>query len=186
MVRGSRAAAAREHGEGARALALFHVLAFTCLTALLLLGACREGGSWQLGTAAGDAGQERPLAAVLPAPPRGAGAVHVVRLTARGDRYAFEPSEIRIRPGDVVRFVHTDHQPESVAFDLGRAPEGGAELLRAQGAAGAPLLTDPGAFFDVHFRDAPEGTYPFFSIPHGEFGMRGAVVVARTEAAASP
>lgn len=180
MVRGS--AAAREHGDGVGALAFFHGIVFACLAALLL-GGCRDGASWQLGTGTREAAQERPLAAVLPASPSGQGAVHVVRLTARGDRYAFEPSEVHIRPGDVVRFVHTDHQPESVAFDLDSAPQDGASFLLAQNAGRGPLLTEPGAVFDVHFHEAPEGSYPFFSIPHADFGMRGQVVVGRAKAA---
>ena len=54
--------------------------------------------------------------------PTDGGAVHLVRLVQRGDAYAFDPSDIAIASGDVVRFVMTGSQPESVAF----SPEGAA------------------------------------------------------------
>jgi plastocyanin len=115
--------------------------------------------------------------AALTAPAPGQGAVHIVRLLARGDQYAFEPAEVRIRPGDVVRFVQTDHQPEAVAFDAAAAPAAGAEYLARKGLIRGPLLTEPGVFFDVPFVDVPPGEYPFHSVPHGRQGMQGRVVV---------
>jgi plastocyanin len=38
-------------------------------------------------------------------------------------------------------------------------------------------MTDPGETYDVVFRDAPPGTYPFRSLPHGDRGMRGTVTL---------
>jgi plastocyanin len=113
----------------------------------------------------------------LTAPAPGRGTVHIVRMVARGDRYAFEPAEIRVRAGDVVRFVQTDHQPEAVAFDSTTAPPGSAEFLRQHDLMRGPLLTEPGVFFDVAFHDAPPGEYPFFSVPHRQFGMEGRIIV---------
>jgi plastocyanin len=115
------------------------------------------------------------VALTAPAPDRGA--VHIVRLVARGDHFAFEPAEVTVRAGDVVRFVQTGHLPESVAFDPAAAPEGGAAVLEGQSALQGPLLTEPGVFFDVSFGDAPAGEYRFFSVPHRELGMQGRIVV---------
>lgn len=140
-----------------------------------VLTACGDG---QPGRAGGGKDTVREPVSALTAPAPGRGAVHIVRLVAHGDRYSFEPDEVHVGAGEIVRFVHTDHQPESIAFDLAGAPEGGAEFLVRQNLATGPLLTTPGAVYDVSLEGAPPGVYPFFSVPHAEFGMRGRVHVA--------
>jgi plastocyanin len=145
---------------------------FGCIALLLACGGAEEPPAEEVPGATGEAS-----AAALATPAQGPGALYFVRLIARGDQYAFEPAEVRIRPGDVVRFVNTDHQPESVAFEIDAAPPQAREFLDRAGLRTGPLLTEPGAFFDVSFEDAPPGVYPFASVPHGDRGMRGRIVV---------
>jgi plastocyanin len=153
-----------------------------CLHALLAfcvaLGACGTFSPTAEGDAStADAESADRASDALTAPAASAGAVHFVRLIARGDHYAFDPSELSLRSGDVVRFIQTGHQPESVAFDpIGATPEARDFMLR-HGLVSGPLLTDPGAYFDVAFEDAPPGEYPFLSASHREFGMVGRVTV---------
>jgi plastocyanin len=125
----------------------------------------------------GQPGVAEASSAALAAPPPARGDLHLVRLVARVDSYAFEPDEVRIRPGDVVRFVNTGYQPESVAFDAGEATPEVGEFLQLHGLVAGPLLTGPGAFFDVSFENAPPGVYPVSSVPHRAHGMRGRVIV---------
>jgi len=124
----------------------------------LLLAACGKGGD-------------------APAAEGGAGEVHLVRMVAQGDRYAFDPAEVRVRPGDRVRFVLVGNQPESIVFDTAGTPAGVAAFLRERDLLRGVLLTRPGQEYEASFGDAPPGRYPFFSIPHAPHGMRGAVVV---------
>lgn len=105
------------------------------------------------------------------------GAVHLVRLVQRGDSYAFDPAEVTIASGDVVRFVMTGSQPESVAFAPAGAAADAAEYIRERGLDRGVLLTEPGSAHDVAFPEAPAGSYPFHSVPHAGQGMRGTVVV---------
>lgn len=105
------------------------------------------------------------------------GSVHRIRMTQQGDRYAFSPSEVTVRPGDVVRFVMVGGQPESVVFDPTDLGEDQAGFITSTGLDQAILLTDPGSTLDASFRDAPPGDYPFRSVPHHESGMRGSVHV---------
>lgn len=107
--------------------------------------------------------------------------VHLVRLVQRGDQYAFEPSAIDLAPGDVVRFVMVGSQPESVAFDPASAAPEVAAFIRQNSLQLGVLLTDAGQAYDVSFRDAPAGHYPFVSIPHLPHGMRGEVIVSIPE-----
>ncbi|MQA88637.1 MAG: hypothetical protein GEU90_00175 [Gemmatimonas sp.] len=107
---------------------------------------------------------------------------HLVRLVQRGDQYAFEPAEIVIRTGDVLRFVMVGAQPESVAFDPTRASPEVARFIRAHNLHFGVLLTDAGQAYDVSFLDAPPGEYPFVSLPHGSRGMHGRVVILPLEA----
>jgi plastocyanin len=143
------------------------------LLLVLVLGACGRDD-------APSEGPDAPAGAgtvALTAPASNRGDVHIVRLVARGDRYAFEPAEVAARQGDVIRFVQTGFQPEAVEFDLAAAPGGAAEFFAREGLAGGPLLTEPGVFYDVALRDAPPGEYRFYSVPHREHGMQGRLVV---------
>lgn len=106
------------------------------------------------------------------------GEVHLVRLVQRGDSYAFDPAEVTIAPGEIVRFVMTGSQPESIAFDPATASPEIAQFIRANQLDRGVLLTDPGQAYDVSFRDAPAGTYPFQSVPHGGTGMRGTITIS--------
>lgn len=105
------------------------------------------------------------------------GAVHLVRIAAAGDRLAFEPAQLRIRPADVVRFVLAAPGPESIAFDTAGAPPAVRAYLDARQLGRGPLLIQPGQVYDVSFAEAPAGRYPFRSVAHAEQGMRGVVVV---------
>jgi plastocyanin len=144
----------------------------------LLFGAGCDSGEWLPEWSRRGGTTEQDSALALGAPAAGDGTVHLVRLVARGDQYAFEPAEVTIRPGDVVRFVQTGHQPEAVVFDTAQLPPSGVEVLRREGALAGPLLTTPGATWDVHFEGAPAGSYRFASIAHAETGMRGSISIA--------
>lgn len=124
-----------------------------------------------------DAESADRAADALTAPAASEGAVHFVRLVARGDHYAFDPSALALRPGDAVRFIQTGHQPESIVFDPSGATPEAREFILRSGLESGPLLTDPGAYFDVAFEGAPPGEYPFHSASHREAGMVGRVVV---------
>lgn len=143
------------------------------LVALLAAGC--GAGEEPASSGAAEADTTHTLARI--AAPAEDGDVHLVRMVARGERYAFEPDEVRVRAGGVVRFVHTGSQPEAVAFDTAGAPPGGAQFLQAANLVRGPLLTRPGQIYEVSFRDAPAGRYAFRSLPHGEAGMRGVVIV---------
>lgn len=123
----------------------------------------------------GNAGESELLQQITR--PGDGGSVHLVRLIQSGDRYAFEPSQISIPSGDVVRFVMVGSQPESVVFDAGGLSTEAAEFVRRGELDRGILLTESGAAYDVTFRDAPPGHYPFRSLPHSESGMRGIVIV---------
>lgn len=144
------------------------------LPALLVAVACGDssapGGSTGFGR-----GDDAPYEQITR--PAAEGSVHLVRLVQRGDQYAFEPSDLTIPSGDVVRFVATGAQPESVAFEPGRATPAAAEYIRARSLHLGTLLTDPGQAYDVAFTDAPAGAYPFQSIPHAQRGMRGTITI---------
>jgi plastocyanin len=120
---------------------------------------------------------ERPNALERITRPTEGGQVHLVRLVQRGNRYAFEPAEISIPAGDVVRFVMVGGQPESVAFDTAQASPEAAQFIRANQLHRGVLMTDTGQAYDVPFPDAPPGIYPFVSLPHGSQGMKGTVTV---------
>ncbi|HET7273836.1 MAG TPA: plastocyanin/azurin family copper-binding protein [Longimicrobiaceae bacterium] len=103
------------------------------------------------------------------------GQVHLVRIVGRAPDYAFEPAEIRIEQGDVVRFVHTGYQPESVAFLWRQSSPAAAEFLQTAGVTDGILLTSPGQIYDVDFDGAPPGLYQFMSTTHP--AMTGVVEV---------
>lgn len=140
------------------------------LVALVLLPACGEV------VQAPPTTPPDSLLAAISRPVEG-GRVALVRMTTGEGEPAFAPAEVRVRQGDVVRFVLTSARPESVAFDTAGLSTAAADFVRRSGIRRGPLLTRVGEVYDVSFRDAPAGRYLFASVPHASRGMRGAVVV---------
>ena len=146
-------------------------LALPLLAAALALAGCRGEGERAPAPPA-----DSTLAGRLAAP-AGAGSVRLVRVLSPPGPHAFAPAEVRLRPGDVLRFVHTGHLAESIAFDDSVASPAGSAWLRARRLTDATLLTHPGQILDVSFAGAPPGRYPFRSLAHAAPGTHGVAVV---------
>lgn len=99
------------------------------------------------------------------------GEVHLVSVVQRGGSAGFEPSEVIIRQGEVVRFVMGGSLPVSIVFDADAADFEAAGYLRDQGLHLGVLLTDPGQVHDASFEGAPAGRYPFVTQPAGAAGV---------------
>ena len=100
-----------------------------------------------------------------------AGEVHLVSVVQRGGSFGFEPSEVTVQPGEVVRFVMGGSLPVSIVFDADATDFEAATYLRDQGLHLGVLLTDPGQVHDVSFEGAPAGRYPFVTQPAGAGGV---------------
>jgi plastocyanin len=140
------------------------------LSALVGMAGCDQG------VGPGDSPADTTLLDRLTAAPRGVD-VHLVRVVASGDEFGFQPSEVVVRSGDVVRFVMVTSQPQSVAFSVSDLTPGAEQFVRDTDLMHGELLTSAGEVYDVSFRDAPPGRYPFHSIVHAARGMRGVIVV---------
>jgi len=105
----------------------------------------------------------------------GGGIFHVVRVAGEGVRLRFEPAELVIDPGDAVRFVQTRSVPVGINFEpAGLPPEARNWVLEA-GLPRGPLLTDPGAIYEVNFADAPPADYRYLA--PGFAGLEGRIEV---------
>lgn len=143
------------------------------LAPLALAAACGSPAADDAVAAAADE-QVLPLAQLGTA--SGEGTVHLVRVGQEGVRYRFAPAELTIRQGDILRFVQTGRQPETIVWDA--APGAVPGLEQAQ----SPVLVDPGDVWEVNFGEVPPGRYGFYSLPHRSFGMEGAVIVRSSAA----
>lgn len=90
--------------------------------------------------------------------------IHEVLLAAPDGAVA--PDTVRIRPGDVVRFVAEGLEAHAVVFDEGAlAPEPHSYLSEGSLLRGPPLV-ERGTGWVVSFPEAPRGSYPFRCIVH--------------------
>lgn len=78
-------------------------------------------------------------------------------------RMVFEPSVVKIQPGDTVKFVATD-KGHNVEYIAGMVPEG-VEMVKS------PLGQDVSITFDT------AGAYGYKCTPHVFMGMVGLIVV---------
>lgn len=92
---------------------------------------------------------------------------YTVKMGADNGMLAFQPKELEISAGDVVKFVNNKLAPHNAVFEAS-APN--AASLSHKG-----LLYKPGDSFEVTFDEA--GTYPFYCEPHRGAGMVGKIVV---------
>lgn len=105
---------------------------------------------------------------------RGVALAEILVRSGATNAAAFEPDTIRIRTGDVVRFITADRHPHAITFDATQlAPVAEEFLRRTSQLRGPPLITE-GSSWIVSFKDAPPGLYPFIDLSQDR---RGAVII---------
>ena len=107
----------------------------------------------------------------------------IVRIVGDSKGYRFEPSDVRIQPGGVVRFVAVSGTPHNITFDQS-LPDGVKAALRSRMAntlsdLSGPLLLSPGDSYTISFAGVPAGTYAFHCTPHFSLGETGQVTVSQ-------
>lgn len=119
--------------------------------------------------------------APAPAPAAATGATHDVKMELDGSTYKFEPAQLTIKSGDVVRFHDESGGPHNVQFYADSIPAGAAAVIDAgmpdkSGPLSSPMI-EAGATYTVTFANAPVGDYKFFCLPHQAMGMKGQITV---------
>jgi plastocyanin len=147
---------------------------------MLALAAACGGGDEGGQTADTGAASGTETAAPAPAPatgtetaaPAGQGTVHEVKMvtTQGGASGVFEPANLTVKKGDVIRFTNDGGAAHNVSFPA--AENAGAAGLPAA----TPYLTTAGQTAEVQVTmDA--GTYTYQCDPHAPMGMKGTITV---------
>lgn len=113
--------------------------------------------------------------------------------------FAFEPSEVTVRPGDVVRFVQASSSPHNVEFtETPAGAELGDEYVVPVDEIGTraatfppprmgPYLTAEGETYEFVVTDAfAAGEYRYLCTPHEPMGMKGRLIVEKLPAETTP
>lgn len=114
--------------------------------------------------------------------PAATGKTHDVSMELNGSKYQFNPDNLTIKSGDVVRYHNKSGGPHNVSFWPDSIPAGAADVLKKNmpnqmAPLEGPLLTEPDAVYEVSFAGAPKGDYKFYCLPHLALGMRGKLSV---------
>jgi manganese oxidase len=105
----------------------------------------------------------------------GAGRLLEVRIVEEGGSMRFEPANLEVRRGDVVRFVQDGVMPHNVQFVRNTAPSG-AELGDYWM---GPFLNKKGEVYEVQVDERfLDGEYEFVCTPHIAMGMKGMLNVS--------
>jgi plastocyanin len=144
----------------------------------VVLAACGGEKKTQEQPAAGESAGAAPAAAA----PAATGKTHDVNMVLDGSKYKYDPDNLTIQSGDVVRYHNKSGGPHNVSFWPDSIPKGAAEVLTKNmpdqmAPLEGPLLTEPDAVYQVSFAGAPKGEYKVYCLPHLALGMRGKVTV---------
>lgn len=153
---------------------------------LALAAACGGGGentdtaaTTDTGTAASgtpnvEIAQTPQAAQGAPVTPDAGGQVHEVRMvtTQGGASGVFEPAQITVKKGDVIRWVMADAQAvHNVSFSQAQGNPAGFTPP-----ADSPMYTQQGQSYEAKV-DWNPGTYNYVCVPHAMMGMTGSVTV---------
>jgi plastocyanin len=135
-------------------------------------------GAGQETTATNAPAANAPAAAA----PAGTGKTHDVSMELDGSKYKFDPDNLTIKAGDVVRFHNKSGGPHNVSFWPDSIPSGAADVLKKNmpdqmAPLQSPLETEQDAVYQISFAGAPKGDYKFYCLPHLALGMHGKLTV---------
>jgi plastocyanin len=144
--------------------------------------AARAALAAMLGIALGAA---RPYQSGVPDSPSLAvhhSAVVTVKMVLNSQGMRFDPSNVVVNKGDVIKFVNVSGGPHNVAFVAAKIPAAAkAPLAAAMPNQFAPLagqlISAPNGTYTISFANIPAGSYPFFCTPHLAMGMTGTITV---------
>lgn len=156
---------------------------------MVLAAACGGGGETEQAATTTDntaATSGTPTVTTTPAPaspapaaggtvtPDAGGQVHEVRMvtTQNGASGVFEPAQITVKKGDVIKWVMADGQAvHNVSFTMAQGNPGGFTPP-----ADSPMYTQQGQSYELKV-DWNPGTYNYVCVPHAMMGMTGSVTV---------
>ena len=148
----------------------------------VVLAACGGGGE----QGGGGGGEQQSTASPDSAPaanaPAGTGKTHDVKMVLEGSRYKYDPENLTIQSGDVVRYYNTSGGPHNVSFWADSIPSGAADPLKKNmpnqmAPLEGPLLTEPNAVYEISFAGAPKGEYKYYCLPHLAMGMKAKLTI---------
>jgi plastocyanin len=116
------------------------------------------------------------------AAPAGTGKTHDVNMVLDGSKYKYDPDNLTIASGDVVRYHNKSGGPHNVSFWADSIPKGAGDALKKSmpnqmAPLEGPLLTEPDVVYEVSFAGAPKGEYKYYCLPHLALGMRAKLTV---------
>jgi len=105
-----------------------------------------------------------------------------VKMVGDDKGYRFEPSDIKIKAGDGIKFVMVSGGPHNVAFDPATIPADvkpqlSANMPNQQGELSSPLFANPNESYIISFANIKPGQYPVHCTPHLAMGMKGTITV---------
>jgi plastocyanin len=114
--------------------------------------------------------------------PAGTGKTHDVNMVLEGSKYKYDPENLTIKSGDVVRYHNKSGGPHNVSFWADSIPSGAADVLKKtmpnqMAPLEGPLFTEPDAVYEVSFAGAPKGDYKYYCLPHLALGMKAKLTV---------
>jgi plastocyanin len=166
-------------GDGAAKMRMTSMVAGLAV----VLAACGGEKKTQGQPAAADsAGAPQPSAPAAAPAPAGTGKTHDVNMVLDGSKYKYDPDNLTIQSGDVVRYHNKSGGPHNVSFWPDSIPSGAADVLKKNmpdqmAPLEGPLLTEPNAVYQVSYAGAPKGVYKYYCLPHLALGMKGKVTV---------
>jgi plastocyanin len=146
----------------------------------VILAAC--GGEKKTQDQPAVGGDSAGAAAPSAAAPAGTGKSHDVNMVLDGSKYKYDPENLTIQSGDVVRFHNKSGGPHNVSFWADSIPKGAADVLKKNmpnqmAPLEGPLFTEPNAVYEVSFAGAPKGDYKYYCLPHLALGMKAKLTV---------
>jgi plastocyanin len=107
---------------------------------------------------------------------------HTVQMSLDQDQYRYAPATVRVRRGDIIRFINHSGGPHNVSFFADSIVPGSARQLVAlmpdqMAPLEGSLLTEMGSEYVIPM-DVPPGRYRFYCLPHLALGMKGVIVVS--------
>ncbi|MBA4146808.1 MAG: hypothetical protein H0X66_01745 [Verrucomicrobia bacterium] len=112
--------------------------------------------------------------------------VHDVAMRGEGTTFYFEPKELTIQRGDVVRWKMVDGAPHNVNFTGQKIPEGARVILANKKKLMGMMLVAAGQTYEMKFtEDFPFGDYNYVCDPHIAFNMTGKITIAEKSELAS-